>query len=231
MTWDVHSNNSRPSHIKYIFVKHTPPQAHKICTEALQWPRLAGYWIKFMSRNVNFSKYCKDQQLAQKDLLEYKHRQHCLTGPSARGCTGPRFRAVWHAEERITVSCGDGRGGGQLTPAGKLICMRLGAGPDGALLRACSAGYRLHNWWNMIIMQAGVGLAGWSSSQGAGPGRALGSVAERNGERVGERERQRLKPGAEIFGRSCLWIDVPLRPQWHRQWWPVCLCVVSIMNI
>lgn len=175
----------------------------------MRWPRLAGYRIKFMSRNVNFSKHRKDQQLARKDSLAYEHRQRCLTGLAARGCTGPRFPAVWHAEERITVSCRDGRGGGQLTPAGKLICMRLGAGPDGALLRACSAGHRLHNWWNMIIMQAGVGLAGWSRSQGAGPGRALGSVAERNGERVGERER--LKPGAEFFGRSCLWIDVPLK--------------------
>lgn len=165
----------------------------------MQRPRLAGYRIKFMSRNVNFAKYCKDQQFAQKESLAYKHRQRCLTGPAARGCTGPRFRA----EERITVSCGDGRGGGQLTPAGKLICMRLGAGPDGALLRACSAGHRLHNWWNMIIMQAGVGLAGWSSSQGAGPGRALGSVAERNEERVGERDRDWSLEQSFLGGLVC----------------------------
>lgn len=47
-------------------------------------------------------------------------------------------------------------------------------------------------------MQAGVGLADWSSSQGAGPGRALGCVAERNGESVRERETE-IEAWSRVF--------------------------------
>lgn len=75
-----------------MFVKQA--QAHKICTEAMQWPWLTDYWIKFKSRNLNFSKHCKDEQLAQKHLRVYKHWQSWPMGLAARGFMGPGFRAA-----------------------------------------------------------------------------------------------------------------------------------------
>lgn len=127
--------------------------------------------IKFLLRNLHFSKFFRDHNLAQKNLCVY-----VLTfpapGPGAVCC-----QALWDYSSALSDTSGSEsqweldtrRGGGQLMPAGMLICMHLGAGPDGALWQLCSAGQCLHNWWNMIIMQAGVGVVGWSIIQGAMP--------------------------------------------------------------